>query len=490
MRDVWIQMMMSGILAKDKTHTSEKIHAMDAMQDRHTSPRWDLKITQSGGARYLQIVEFIEQGIGDGRLAAGDRVPPQRSLAKALGVDLTTVTRAYTEAKRRNLIDAKGALGTFIAAPRAELARVVDMSMNVPPPPAGLDFQDLLRRGFSQVLLHSDPHLLMTYQLGGGSAADRGAGVRWLTQVLGTVDASRVIVCPGAQAAIAAMILSLTSPGDAVVTEPMTYPGIRAAVAQLGRRAITARCDADGMLPDALEAACANGARLVYLNPTAQNPTTHTMPASRRADIARVAERCHITILEDDPYWLLTPGASPPLAHFAPAQTYYVSTLSKTLSPGLRTAYVLLPVGARGDDLLAALRAFALMAAPMTAALSSQWIHDGSAFQLLENIRTEAFARCELANRWLSGIGQLPPTGIHVWHRLPDHWSTHQLTRAALAEDLRVTPSDAFCDGPNSPNAIRISLGGVDDRAQLSLALRKLAALLERKPTTNGELVV
>ncbi|WP_441615128.1 aminotransferase-like domain-containing protein [Cupriavidus sp. RAF12] len=462
---------------------------MKAMQGGEANAKWDLRITR-GGARYLQIVDFIERAIGEGRLVAGDRVPPQRSLATALGVDLTTVTRAYTEAKRRQLIEARGALGTFIAAPRAELARVVDMSMNVPPPPTGLDFQDLLRRGLSQVLLRSDPHLLMTYQLGGGSASDRAAGALWLEQVLGHVDTSRLVACPGAQAALAAVILIRTRPGDAIVTEPLAYPGIRAAAARLGRRVVVAACDADGMLPEALEAASADGATLAYLNPTAQNPTTHTMPASRREELARVAGQRHITLLEDDPYWLLTPSAPPPLACFAPARTYYVSTLSKTLSPGLRTAYVVLPEGTRGDDLLAALRAFALMAAPMTAALATQWIQDGSAMALLDGIRTEALARCELANRWLSGIGQLPPSAIHVWHRLPAHWSTHQLTRAALAEDLRVTPSDAFHDGPNPPNAIRISLGGVDDRAQLSLALRKLAALLERRPTPDSELVV
>ncbi|WP_455288213.1 aminotransferase-like domain-containing protein [Cupriavidus necator] len=463
---------------------------MESMQAAGFDAKWDLKITRGSGARYLQIVDFIERAIGEGRLVAGDRVPPQRSLARSLGVDLTTVTRAYTEARRRQLIEAKGALGTFIAAPRAELARVVDMSMNVPPPPAGLDFQDLLRRGLSQVLLRSDPHLLMTYQLGGGSASDRAAGALWLAQVFGPVDTARLVVCPGAQAALAALILTRTRPGDAIVTEPLAYPGIRAAAARLGRRVVMAKCDAHGMLPDALEAACADGATLAYLNPTAQNPTTHTMPASRREEIARAADRCDITLLEDDPYWLLTPAAPPPLAQFAPARTYYVATLSKTLSPGLRTAYVLLPEGKGGDELLAALRAFALMAAPMTAALATQWIHDGSAMQLLDGIRTEAFARRELANRWLSGIGQLPPAAIHVWHRLPDHWSTHQLTRAALAEDLRVTPSDAFSGGPNPPNAIRISLGGVDDRAQLSLALRKLAALLECRPAQDSELVV
>ena len=153
---------------------------MKSMQDAADAPtgQWALRITPGRGARYQQIVNYIEQAIGDGRLRPGDRVPPQRDLAKTLGVDLTTVTRAYAEAKRRNLVDAKGALGTFIAAPRAELAAVVDMSMNVPPPPAQVDFDDMLRRGLSQVLLRSDPHLLMTYHLGGGSTADRVAGAR------------------------------------------------------------------------------------------------------------------------------------------------------------------------------------------------------------------------------------------------------------------------------------------------------------------------
>ena len=150
----------------------------------------------------------------------------------------------------------------------------------------------------------------------------------------------------------------------------------------------------------------------------------------------------------------------------------------------MRTAYVLLPEdGVTGEGFLAALRSFALMSMPLAVALSTQWIHDGSAQTLLEGIHTEARARKDIANRWLSGIGQLPPTGIHVWHTLPDHWSAEQLTKAALAEALRVTPSDVFY------NAIRISLGGVQDKAELSLALRKLATLLERKPAYHQVVV-
>ncbi|MCO5399128.1 PLP-dependent aminotransferase family protein [Ralstonia soli] len=456
------------------------------MQDaiEPVGPQWMLKITPGRGTRYQQIVDYIEQAIGEGRLRPGDRVPPQRHLAKALGVDLTTVTRAYAEAKRRNLLDAKGALGTFIAAPRAQLAAVVDMSMNVPPPPGNLDFADLLRRGLSQVLLRSDPHLLMTYQLGGGSAADRAAGAQWLGPMMGAVGTSRLVVCPGAQAALAALILNLTNLGDSIAAESLSYPGLRSAAQQLDRKVMAIQSDDAGMLPDQLDAACAGGVRLIYLNPTMQNPTTRTMPISRREDLARVAAKYNARIVEDDPYWLLSTDAPSPIACVAPELTYYISTLSKTLSPGLRTAYVLLPDRTDHDDgFLAALRSFALMSMPIAVALSTQWILDGSAQQLLDGIRTEAMARREIANRWLSGIGQLPPTGIHVWHALPEHWSPEQLTKAALAEDLRVTPSDAFYNGPTPPNAIRISLGGARERAELSLALRKLAALLERKPT-------
>jgi DNA-binding transcriptional MocR family regulator len=70
------------------------------------------------------------------------------------------------------------------------------------------------------------------------------------------------------------------------------------------------------MRPDALEAACrAHAIRLIYLNPTLQNPTTHTMPEHRRRDIAQVAAQCGARIIEDDPYWLLTPTHRPRWPH-------------------------------------------------------------------------------------------------------------------------------------------------------------------------------
>ncbi len=68
------------------------------------------------GPLYLVIADAIGQAITRRELLAGDRLPPQRQVAEALGIDLTTVTRAYAEAHRRGLLDAKVGRGTFVRA--------------------------------------------------------------------------------------------------------------------------------------------------------------------------------------------------------------------------------------------------------------------------------------------------------------------------------------------------------------------------------------
>jgi len=462
-----------------------------SIQEASQAPSWIGDFVLQGGPRYLQIADFIERALSDERLRPGDRLPPQRRLAALLKVDLTTVTRAYDEAKRRNLLEGRGAQGTYAAAPKVELTQMLDLSMNIPPPPADVDFDDLLKQGLSQVLMRTDTDLLMTYHLGGGSKADRAAGATWLTPMFKTVEPERIVVCPGAQSALAALILNLTRPGDVIVTEPAVYPGLRSAADQLGRRVVAAETDDSGLRPDALEKACRkHNARLVYLNPTLQNPTALTMPEHRRREIALTATRCDVKIIEDDPYWLLADDAPPPVAHFAPGQVYYISTLSKCLSPGLRTAFVLLPDVQSREQFLVALRSFALMSTPLTTALTTQWIHDGSAARLLAGVQAEARARQYLTSQILAGTPQVPCEGLHVWLTLPSYWTSQDLARTARAEGVAVTSSDAFYVGPKPPNAIRISLGSVRDRTRLAAALRKLSQLLARKPYTHREIVI
>lgn len=455
-----------------------------------TNIDWIDSLRQGAGPRYLQIVAAMERAIGDGRLRVGDRMPPQRLLANILKVDLTTVTRAYEEAKRRHLLKAKGARGTYVAAPKVELAQAIDLSMNIPPPPANIDLRSVMQQGLAQVLMRTDAHELMSYHLGGGSPMDRAAGTIWLKPMLGTLSPNRIIVCPGAQSALAALMLALTRPGDAIACESLVYPGLLSIAEQFNRRLVPIASDAAGMRPDALEEACRRHAiHTIYLNPTLQNPTTLTMPVQRRQDIARTASACKAKIIEDDPYWLLADAPPSPIASLAPTQVYYIATLSKCIAPGLRTAYAVLPDPSEQNRLLPALRSFALMSTPLTMGLITQWIHDSTVTSLLKGVRSEALARQDLAIRMLSAAGHAEHGGIHVWHRLPAHWTSPDLAHAARLEGLAVTACDAFTAGPEQPNAIRISLGGAKNRADLSAALQRLVALLMRAPPPRAVVI-
>lgn len=455
------------------------------------SPIWLPRLAGNKGPRFLQIADALQAAVTDGSLKPGDRLPPQRQLAAQLEVDLTTVTRAYDEARRRHLLEGRGARGTYVAAPKVELTAILDLSMNTPPPPDGVDFGELLKQGLSQVLMRADNASLMTYHLGGGSDSDRKAGAAWLEPMFGTLDSRQLVVCPGAQAAIAALILALTEPGDVILAEPMTYPGLRAAATQFGRRLIAVEADQHGMLPEMLERACRqHKPGLVYLNPTLQNPTTVTMPERRRKELAGVAQRCKLRIVEDDPYWLLADAPPPPIATLAPEQVAYISTLSKCLTPGLRVAFVLVRDPQLRERFLAALRSFALMVAPLSAALATQWILDASAAGLMAGVRKEARLRHRMARDILAGRYSGAGDGLHVWLELPAYWNSSQLARAADSEGIAVTPAEAFASGSGSVNAIRISLGSIQDRGRLQAGLQRLSNLLARRPEPFSAAVV
>jgi DNA-binding transcriptional MocR family regulator len=463
---------------------------LKTIQDDDSSV-WLPRLAGNKGPRFLQIADALQAAVAGGSLKPGDRLPPQRRLAAQLDVDLTTITRAYDEARRRNLLEGRGARGTYVAAPKVELTSILDLSMNTPPPPDGVDFDDMLKQGLSQVLMRADNDLLMTYHLGGGSDADRQAGARWLEPMFGHPDSRQVVVCPGAQAAIAALILALTAPGDVILAEPTTYPGLRAAAAQFGRQIVAVEADAQGMVPEKLEEACRqHKPRLVYLNPTLQNPTTITIPERRRKELARIAKRCNVRIVEDDPYWLLADAPPPPIATFAPEQVVYISTLSKCLTPGLRVAFVLVRDPHERERFLVALRSFALMVAPLTAALATQWILDGSADRLMEGVRNEARLRHRMARDILAGRYSGAGDGLHVWLELPAYWNTAQLARAADSEGIAVTPAEAFATGSESVNAIRICLGSTKDRGRLRAGLQRLSYLLARRPESFRAAVV
>jgi DNA-binding transcriptional MocR family regulator len=143
------------------------------------------------------------------------------------------------------------------------------------------------------------------------------------------------------------------------------------------------------------------------------------------------------------------------------------------------------------------MRGFSLMRTPVTAALVTQWIHDGSAARLMAGVRTEARARQRQVAQLLGGApatAHMSRQGVHHWHPLPSYWTAAEFAAAARREGLAVTPAEAFrpvaTESGDTPNAIRISLGEGADRARLGRALKRLSELLAQPPRRGAELVV
>ncbi|HWU12981.1 MAG TPA: PLP-dependent aminotransferase family protein, partial [Caulobacter sp.] len=364
-------------------------------RDRPTTA-WLRRVSAGHGLPiYLALVEALETAVREGELQPGDQLPPQRAVADQLGVDFTTITRAYGTARARGLVEGAVGRGTFVRRRAADdEAGLVDLSMNLPPPPQGVSLTALLKDTTAAILDRTEVSTLMAYHAGPGAPGQRAAGAGWLEPVLGQVESERIVVSPGAQSALTAILAMIAKPGAGLVVEPLTYPGVIALAAHLGLRLIPCPVDAEGFLPEALARLCAEQKpAAVYGVPTTRNPVATTMGLARRREIAAIVGASDAWLIEDDPYSRLFDTPLPALASLAPERTFHIATLSKTLSPGLRTAFVSTPTAAMAEQVADALRATALMGSPLATAVAIRWIRDGTAERILTGVRGEARTR-------------------------------------------------------------------------------------------------
>ena len=434
---------------------------------------------------YLALVDAIAGDIQSGRLSTRDRLPTQRELAQRLRLNYATVSRAYGEAQRRGLIYSRVGQGSFVCRPRvSSLSRarggsLVDMTMNLPPEPEDPVLLERLEQGVHA--LRTGLRELLRYQEFGGSLHARKVGTRWLARVGLRAPPECVLICPGAQSALVATLSLLAKPGDVVVCEDVTYPGVRAVAAQHGIRLIGLPMDAEGITPASFADACAeHHPKLLYCNPTLQNPTTTTVSLARRRELVRIARQHGLAILEDDAYGVLPSSPTAPFAKLAPDITFYVAGFAKCLGAGLRVAYLAAPNERRAAQLASILRATTVMASPITVALATHWVEDGTAEAALLGIRAESAARQRMVAETLTqATYHCHPEGFHVWLEIPDELEAVELAARMHEHGVYPVAGDAFCVGRDPPRAVRICLGGHLSRADLQKALLRLGSLLQ-----------
>lgn len=459
---------------------------------------WTPDLAPRKGPRYRAIAAALADDIRSGRLKEGTRLPTHRDLADALGVTVGTVSRAYTEATRSGLIRGEVGRGTFVGRPRggpigfgmpASLeGDVVDLSLNFP---VGEVEDRLLRKGLEGLAKGRDLGRLLEYLPHPGLPRHRGAGAAWVERAGIETGAEQVIVCNGAQHGMAIALAALLSPGDTVLAESLTYPVFKTLAALLHLRVQALPIDGDGLKPEPFEAACRSGAaKALYCIPTIQNPTATVMPEARRRAIAAIARAHDVTIIEDDIYGLLPEKRPAPIARHAPEHTVYLTSLSKTLAPGLRIGFV---AAQRRlvERLIPAMSATTWMAAPLMAELAARWIEDGTADALLRRRRKEAAARQEMAARILrTPRPGTQPHAYHLWLPLPEPWRGEDFAARARQRGVAVNPAEVFAAGAaKTPAAVRVCLGAARGRGDLERGLLVLRDVLDGTPQAASAIV-
>lgn len=455
---------------------------------------WKPDVKSHPGPMYMAIADALADDIQRGRLRFGARLPTHRDLADALGVTVGTVTRAYGEAQFRNLISGEVGRGTFVGGalrPDGGIGRIqnaepglIDLSLNrAIQGLTGPDLANAMRRlGETK-----DLATLLDYQPDAGAPTHRAAAAAWLGTRGLTAAADRVVMTCGAQNAITAVLSALTRPQDTVLTEALTYPGVKSAARLLHLRLEGLALDEEGIVPAALERALrSGGARVLYTIPTLQNPTAAVMSAARRAAVVELCRRYDATIVEDAVYAFLVQGTRP-LAELAPERTYYIDSASKLLGGGLRVGMVLAPPGApvqgAARRLASQVRAASGTVTPLTAELAARWYGDGTAERLAAVQRTEATRRQQLVRRLVEPIPYAShPYAPMIWLLLPEPWRMDDFVFQARNRGVAVTPGSVFAVGREaSPNAVRVCLGGIGID-ELTRGLGILACLLREPP--------
>lgn len=183
-------------------------------------------------------------------------------------------------------------------------------------------------------------------------------------------------------------------------------------------------------------------------------------------------------IIEDDAYGLLPAATPPSLAEYAPALTYYICGLSKSLGAGLRTAFVLSPTERACERLAGAMRSTTVMGSPVTNAIVTAWIEQGLASEMLQAVRAESAWRTSMAEQVLAGRGlRSHPHGFHAWLPVAGPRAAAEMAAELRGLGVAAVASAAFSTNRDPPEALRLCLGGPLDRDDCGRALQAVAGV-------------
>jgi DNA-binding transcriptional MocR family regulator len=471
---------------------------------------------------YLQIRGAIRALILGRKLPEGFRLPPERRLAQALGVNRSTVLGAYDELKAEGLIDAHVGRGTTVLLPRvgggsasapvvlqplpwrqllcgevmrepdplvrdllqlAERREVISLAVGLPAPeliPLKLVrrlTERLIARHGAEVLLHSPTE---------GASHFRETLARHMALRGVRCGPAEILVTSGSQQGFDLVLRALVSPGDAVVVEEPTFFGALTALRSAQAKLLGVPVDGEGVRTEILEMILSrHRPKLIYTQPTFQNPSGGVMSLERRRHLLELSYRYQVPIVEDDPYSELRYAGTPVPSLRAldeHGHVIYLGSFSKVLFPGLRVGWLVAP--------RALVRQLALIrqAIDLHPSTFGQWIINelivgGHLGRHIRDLRTEYVRRRDATVAALrAGAAEhlswtTPEGGFYVWCRVADDISRTQLLLQGGRQRVAYLPGAACFPEEHGEHWLRVNFTFAPPQ-KLRLGLMRLAKAL------------
>ncbi len=471
---------------------------------------------------YRQIVEAIRGALVDGRLEPGRRLPPTRELARQLGVNRNTVVAAYDELAAEGLARGHTGRGTFLALPvearspatasdgaggdawATAFSRAVEgpgvggllsvyrvavsaegISFAGSYPAADLMPVGAFRDALAEVLRDRGAEVL-SYGPTAGYGPLREAIAADMRRKGSRAASEEILITSGSQQAIELVFRALLDRGDPVAIEEPTYTGALSVLSSLGARLVSVPVDAEGIRPDLLAIALErHRPRVLYVQPTFQNPTTRVMPEPRRREVLALAERHRTPVVEDD--WagdLRFRGEDLPTLHALDGgrRVIYVSTFSKKLLPGLRVGWVAAPAPVL-ERLLALKQIEDHGSSPLLQSALHVFLRGGGLEEHLARVRPAYRERMEtmlaaMDRHFPEGVEWTRPDGgLFLWVTLPAGMDGSDLFVVARERRVLFSRGELFHAEGAGRETFRLTYASVQP-AQIESGIEVLGALI------------
>ena len=453
---------------------------------------WPPKSDELRRPAYKSLADTLVRAVDAGELRSGDRLPTHRNLAIDLGLSVQTVSRAYDELIRRGVIAGEVGRGTFVRAGRSDTktpyvpdsqnGEFIDFSILMPVfEPMHLQ---AMQRALTQLGADLPASTVSAFRPSTALRKYNGAAAKWLARCGLAPGAQGLLMTNGNTSAMTIALMTAAGVGDLIVTEELGHHTLKALSRYLGLRIQGLETDEEGIIPAAFASACRKSpVRAIYLMPSGLNPKALTMSENRRAELVAIARRHDLLIIENDAWGPLQPGRPAPIAAMAPERTFYFTSLTKCIMPGLRFGYLTMP---EAFESAVANRHLVTswMATPLMAEIASRWIDDGTAEHLLSWQMKALGERNRIASRVLAGVPFLSsPNGMHIWLPMPGSWTEEAFVAHSRLNGVAIAPGSAFEMSENlRTQGVRICLG-----AESILALERGLTIISRLARSNPE---